>query len=142
MVEEGEDLAFVAEPVEDVGGVHTALDDLDGDFLLELVIITNGAIDGAHAAAADRFSEAPGAEAGSGGEVLFKGGLIEEFAGLLVGGEQGFDFGAEIRIVLTGGIKEGGTEGWGLFQDLGENGFDLLPAGGGHGVGAAPLSSR
>jgi hypothetical protein len=51
VVERGEDLPLVAEALEDELGVHAALDELDGDALVVLVVGADGQVDRPHAAA-------------------------------------------------------------------------------------------
>src|SRR6185437_6180344 len=62
VVEGGENLTLLAEAADDGVGIHAAFDELDGDALLEGIVIADGEVDGAHAAAADLFENAVGAD--------------------------------------------------------------------------------
>ncbi len=67
MLESGQDLAFMAETAEDVIGVHAALDQLEGDPLLELSVGAFGMVYGAHAASSDLLQKAVRADGLRGG---------------------------------------------------------------------------
>ena len=129
MFEAGEDLAFLLEATEDGTGVEAAAEELDGDFFLKGGVVADGAVDGAHAAAAEEAGDAIGAEAladglffggeGPGFGALFHGG-VEGGAGVGIGIDHGADLEEEFGIAgalaveeclaLRGGQIEGGVE--------------------------------
>ena len=91
MIEHGQDLPLGAEALEDLLRAHAGIDQLDRDFLGEALVVARGAIDHAHAAAADLFDDPVGADPvarGRGSAEAGAGGSSEEAAGFLVGGEQ------------------------------------------------------
>ena len=55
MIQKGQDLAFIEELRPHEVGIDAAPDQLNGDFLLELVIVPHGTIDGAHASLPHHF---------------------------------------------------------------------------------------
>jgi hypothetical protein len=63
VIQAGEDLPFGAEPPHDRLGVHSALEDLQGDALVEDVVVAHGQEDRAHAALAELAHEPVGAQA-------------------------------------------------------------------------------
>ena len=63
MVEAGEDLPLGAEAADDGIGVHPALQHLEGDALVERVVVADGEIDRAHAALAQLADQAVGTDA-------------------------------------------------------------------------------
>ena len=63
MVEAGEDLPLGAEAADDGVGVHPPLEDLQGDPLVEDVVVAHGQEDRAHAALAQLADEPVGADA-------------------------------------------------------------------------------
>ena len=63
MVEAGEDLALGAEAPHDRLGVHAALEDLEGDALVEHVVVAHRQEHGAHAALAQLADQPVGADA-------------------------------------------------------------------------------
>src|SRR5262245_44934827 len=58
MLEPGEDLPLAQEAAQDLVRVHAALDEFEGDALLEVAVGALGEPDGAHAAAAQLFEQA------------------------------------------------------------------------------------
>ncbi len=61
VLEVGQNLAFLAKAVEQLLGVETAADQLDGDLLANLIVVAHGQIHGSHAARADFANDAVGA---------------------------------------------------------------------------------
>src|SRR5207248_2140143 len=62
MLETGQDLALMAKPAQHFGGIHTMLDDFDGNELVELIVVALGQVHRAHTAAADLLEHAIGTE--------------------------------------------------------------------------------
>ena len=93
--------------------------------ILELLLL----VDAARRASAAR---AIGVEGGGGG-FYYSG---DDLIGLPIEREQGFHFGAEIRVVRTGVLQKGGARGAILFQRLLHDALDTAPAFGSH---RAPL---
>ena len=124
VVEGGEDLALLAEALEESFGGKGQVDDLDGDLFFVLAVGAVREIDGAHAAAAEErfdFVWAKAAE-GDGG---CGGGVLAAFAGFLLadmGGEDGGDAVAKVGIGATLFAQEGFTLLWreseGLVEEL------------------------
>ena len=110
VLEAGEDLALLQEAAEDLVAAHARPDQLERDPLLELPVGALGEVDRAHPALPERADDAvrphrlPGFEGGLRRgplDVLDEGGgpvrrrVVEEVAGLVVGGEELFEVGAE-----------------------------------------------
>ena len=53
VIEMRQDLPLVLEALQDVVGIHAALDHFDGDQLAELIVVAHALVDHAHAALAD-----------------------------------------------------------------------------------------
>ena len=64
VIQRREDLPFIAKAAQDEFRIHAALDELDGDLLLELCVITLCEVDRAHAALADPSQDAIRADGG------------------------------------------------------------------------------
>src|SRR5665213_1795019 len=103
-----EDLALVAEAAQDFLGVHAALDDFEGDLLDVFLVVAEGEIDGAHAAAAYLADDAIGAEAladedggveDGGGDTLDGG--VDGDGAVVVGGEEGVDLVEELCVACA-----------------------------------------
>jgi hypothetical protein len=58
VLEARQNLPLAAEAADDAVGVHAALEDFDGDALLERVVGADAQVDGAHAAVADLAEQA------------------------------------------------------------------------------------
>jgi hypothetical protein len=156
VVERGENLPLLPEAPEDEVCVHPALDELDGDALLELVVGANREVDRAHAAAPKLPHDAIRADAPpdegrglllktrvGGSEVITGGGLaaddardrglFDKGAGLLVRADELLDLSAQLRVrrALLGevGVTLGGREVYRGVKDA----LYLLPAFRGHG---------
>jgi len=57
VIQRGEDLTFSAKTIEDLVGVHPALDQFDRNCLIKFAVGSNGTIHGTHASAPDLFLE-------------------------------------------------------------------------------------
>ena len=64
VIHEGQGLAFGFEAGDDLAGVHAGLDELEGDFAADGLVLL-GDVDEAHAAFADLFHELVGADDGA-----------------------------------------------------------------------------
>ncbi len=108
MVETGQDLALVAEALQDELVVEAATHQLDGNLMLELAIDADGAVDLSHAAAADFLKDVVGADPAADTRGRRRraqvgqrsdGGIAQETAlRQQVGAQQRFDFGPEVGI--------------------------------------------
>ena len=152
MLEGGEDLPLVAEAAQDLVGVHAALDDLERDALLELLVRALGQIDHAHAAAADLLDDAvrPDAHAGSerrvvagkavrvqlGEERCGEGvdGVADRLLGCRLALEELEHFAAQLLVAVARAPYEGFALGRCDVERGGEQLVDSLPAFRGEGV--------
>ena len=166
VVERGENLSLLTEATEDEVCVHPALDELDGDTLLELVVGADGEVDRAHPAAPQLTHDAVRADAppdeGRGlrlkarvrsPEVVAGGGrrlaaddarnrrLLDKRAGLLVRADEHLDLSAQLRVgaALLGEVALA-LAGREVHRGV-EDALYLLPAFRGHG-GTSQLQGR
>jgi hypothetical protein len=125
VVHEGQGLAFGLEAGDHLGGVHTGLDDLEGDLAADGVLLL-GHVDDAHAALADLLEQLvrpdPRARAlrrpRRAGRVQGRsgcgvaggaghGGAVEESVRQLMGGQQGRHRGPQLGLPGTGCVQKG-----------------------------------
>ena len=138
MDQPGQDAPLVEEAPDDAVGVHPALDQLDGDLLLEPRLVPpDGQIDGAHAPPAElghdpvRADQAPGHRRlqilpDAGGHR--RRALLEAVVRPLVGGEQSADLGDQRGVAGRRRIQPGAAGGEGLVERVAEELLDPLPA--------------
>jgi len=135
VLKRGKDALLAAQALDDGGGVHAALDDLDGDALLEFAVGARGEVDDGHAAAPDLALQTIWPEHAAGRRLVFEnaGGAgvdgVEE--GRLLGGvvaQQGEDFFAKLGIVGALPAQEERPLAGRQFGGGEKEGFDLGPA--------------
>ena len=85
MVEQGENASLGNESALSLGSEQPAGHQLDGDFTLELAVVTPGAVDDAHAALADARQKPIGSNGLAFGQVHFAGD-VQKASGRIMGG--------------------------------------------------------
>ena len=115
-------------------GVDAAPHHLDGDLLLELVVVALGQIDGAHAAVADLSLDEIGPDRASvegrlRHRIRRRGGLVDEPLGLrrFVRRQERLDLAPQPEVASAGPFQEPGAIRGGPFEGLGEHGLDSSP---------------
>src|SRR5581483_3508761 len=131
VLEARQNLALLAEAFDGEGRFHAQADYFNRDVLLERIVITDGAIDGAHAAMAQSAGDAIGTEAPAAGRLVFGGGESlmpfidgggEGLMGVGVTGQEVVDLGAQVRAAGAGLVEVGGAFGLGKS----DGGFEYL----------------
>jgi hypothetical protein len=137
VLEGRQDLPLGPEPGDHLGGVHSPLDELDRDLLLEQPVRTSAQVDRAHAPPAQLSHRPVGAEAAADGRrlVLIRpraqagdGGVLDDPGGPLVRGKESVDLFAERLVSLAGGVQEFRALGPRLLDRRVKEGLQPLPA--------------
>ena len=150
MIERGQNLALVAKAPQDKVGIHAALDQLDRNALVEFLVDAQRFVDRAHAAAADLALNSISAQAAPDHRIVIVGfgkclkrtqsvqfrfsveRLFEEVPGALVLRQQHLNLVQQRRVVCAHFRQVAPALFRNKIESRLENGFNLLPAFGGH----------
>src|SRR5688572_4685337 len=121
MVEPGENLPFMAKPLEYRVGIHSALNQLDGDAHVELRIAALGQVDGSHPATAKFADDAIDTDLASirqrRRDMLDpRNRVAHEGARLRMPLEQALELGLQFRIAVAGAGQERSAVGGSVFE--------------------------
>ena len=141
MLEPGQDLALALQALLDVAPSVPAAHDLEGDRLLERVVVAHRPVDDARAAAADLAQDAIGADPpplqagdvpGQRARRLAHGRPRQEAVRLGVGDEQGLDLAPQVGVAGALPVEEAAARVLWLLEDLVEDVLQSYPALVGH----------